>query len=91
MLLAVKGNREVKIDGNEEKAYIEADYKILKLNKDGVLKVIHDPAKAVDANTKLADENKKLKAEVKKLEKEVADKDANIKEIQAELKKVTNK
>lgn len=89
MLLALKANREVKIDEAEKQGFIEQGFKIVEIEKDGKQKVLHDPKQTGDA--KLEAEVEALKEENAKLKADLKDKEAQVKEIQAELKKVAKK
>lgn len=63
-MIAVKGNKEVKILEMQKEAYLERGYKIL--DKD--LKVIASPSTKEEKVDKLEKENEELKAEIKKLQ-----------------------
>lgn len=63
-MIAVKGNKEIKILEMQKETYLEKGYKIL--DKD--LKVIATPSTKEEKISKLEEENKKLKAEMKKLQ-----------------------
>lgn len=80
MLVAVKGNRETKIDANEKDSYIKGGHKIIEIDDKGKQKVLHDPA-----NEEKADE--KLKAELKKVKAENAELKAKLEKVQVEEKK----
>lgn len=88
MLLALKANREVKINEAEKQGFIEQGFKIVEVN-DGKQKVVHDPKQTGDA--KLEAEVEALKKENAELKGKLKDKEAQVKEIQAELKKVVKK
>ena len=61
MLLAIKGNREEKIDVNEKEKFISDGYKIIELGEDKKETIIHDPKEVkVDAE---------LEAKIVELEK----------------------
>lgn len=78
MLYAVKGNKQLKIDEREKKAYLALGYDIAE-EKSGKLKIIeHSPSKTVPyaqyekilkENEKLLKENEEFRAKVKELEK----------------------
>jgi hypothetical protein len=84
MLLALKGNREVPIDVNEQAKFIEAGYKIIELDDKKKETVIHDPSVVkVDAG---------LEAKIVELEKAnldlttaKTDADAKIAELEAKI------
>jgi len=63
-MIAVKGNKEIKILEMQKETYLEKGYKIL--DKD--LKVIANPSTKEEKIKKLEEENKELKAEIKKLQ-----------------------
>lgn len=60
-MIAVKGNKEIKILDIQKKEYLEKGYKIL--DKD--LKVIANPSSKEEQTSKLQAENEKLKGEAK--------------------------
>lgn len=78
MLYAVKGNKQLKIDEREKKAYLALGYDIAE-EKGGKLKIIeHSPSKTVPyaqyekilkENEKLLKENEEFRVKVKELEK----------------------
>lgn len=63
-MLAIKGNKEIKILEMQQEDYLAKGYKIL--DKD--LKVIANPSTKEEKITKLEEENKKLKEEIKKMQ-----------------------
>lgn len=93
MLLAVKGNREFKIEEKDKKHFIEDGFKIIGIDGSGKHKVLHDPVASgkAQASSKLVQELADEKAKNKKLEAQVAEQAKAIKEIRAELLKVTKK
>ncbi len=77
MLVAVKGNRETKIDDNEKQKFINDGHKIIEI-EDGVQTVVHDPSKKVDESAltekieKLTEELEVFKTETLNKVKELA-------------------
>lgn len=70
-MIAVKGNKEVKILEMQKEAYLEKGYKIL----DEDLKVIASPSTKEEKINRLEEENKKLEKKVKDLEKKIKELD----------------
>lgn len=66
-MLAVKGNKEVKIIEIQKEDYLERGYKIL----DDKLNVIANPSTKDEKIDDLEKENKELKAKIKKLEEAI--------------------
>ena len=64
-MIAVKGNKEVKILEMYKEAYLEKGYKIL----DESLKVIATPSTKEAVISKLQKENEELKTQISKLQK----------------------
>ena len=64
-MIAVKGNKEVKILEMHKDAYLEKGYKIL----DESLKVIATPSTKEAVISKLQKENEELKTQISKLQK----------------------
>ena len=63
-MIAVKGNKEIKILEMQKEDYLEKGYKIL--DKD--LKVVASPSTKEEKMRKLEEENKELKTKLAKLE-----------------------
>lgn len=75
MLVAVKSNREVKIDEKDKEEYLNSGYDVLEIVKGKVTKRTSSPSKQIpytqykallDEKMKLEKENKRLKSELKK-------------------------
>ena len=63
-MIAIKGNKEIKILEMQKKDYLEKGYTIL----DEDLKVIASPSTKEERIKKLEEENKELKAKLAKIE-----------------------
>lgn len=72
MLVAVKGNRETKIDENEKEKYIEQGHKIIEI-EDGEQTIVYDPSKKVDESA-LTEKIEKLTEELEVFKIETLDK-----------------
>lgn len=66
-MIAIKGNKEIKILEIQKETYLERGYTIL----DEELKVVASPSTKEERIKKLEEENKKLKAKLAKSEEEV--------------------
>lgn len=98
MLVAVKANRETKINENEKQLFINDGYKIIEIGEGNKQKLIHDPLKVSKSDEKAAKELEAALADVDaksarilELESALADKEKQVEEIQAELAKATDK
>lgn len=69
MLLAIKGNREVKIEQHEQTAFENNGYVVVEIDDKGKLKIL-----TKDENKDLKTINKALEKEVAELKAQVADK-----------------
>lgn len=75
MLIAVKGNKQLKIDETERHRYLNLGFDIAE-ERGGKLEIVqHSPSKTVPYAQfeKVQDENKALKEQIKTLEKQVED------------------
>lgn len=75
MLVAVKGNREVKIDEAEKSAFITDGFKIIEVNGNGEQKIISDPdvsSEGLEKITTLEEEKTALSEELEQTKAELA-------------------
>lgn len=70
MLLAVKGNREIKIEADEKEKYLGNGYSLFEKGEDNKVKSLAKPEKKSKELTALEKENAALKLRVAELEEE---------------------
>ena len=70
MLLATKGNREVKISPDDKEKYLDAGYSLFEKGEDGKVQKIEQPVKKTSEMMALEEENAALKERIASLESE---------------------
>ena len=70
MLLATKGNREVKISPDDKEKYLDAGYSLFEKGEDGKVQKIEQPVKKTPEMIALEEENAALKGRLAILEAE---------------------
>lgn len=70
MLLATKGNREVKISTDDKEKYLDAGYSLFEKGEDGKVHKIEQPVKKTPEMIALEEENATLKERLASLEAE---------------------
>jgi len=68
MLLATKGNREVKISPDDKEKYLDAGYSLYEKGEDGKIQKIEQPVKKTPEMIALEEENVALKKRLASLE-----------------------
>lgn len=70
MILAVKGNREFKIEADDKEKYLDAGYSLFEKGEDGKVKSLAKPEKKSKEMINLEKENAELKKKLAELEED---------------------